>query len=224
MENKKSTFIMYPTDFLAAVHNFTKRETGELIIALCEYNLYEKISLKISNDVKDKFNVLQKIIDGNNAKYLEICEKRKISAKQKTSKTKAKSKQPSNKELTKPFIDSPTENESEKEKENENESDNDLDNGCREREPETVDNTTFIGAPQVGDVAQYCSKIGIAIDVPAFMSWHNERGWRHGKKYMALDWKKAVRQWYCKDIGISLTDFETMLCGGHNEIRSRKAV
>lgn len=220
MENKKSTFIMYPTDFLAAVHNFTKRETGELIIALCEYNLYEKISLKISNDVKDKFNVLQKIIDGNNAKYLEICEKRKISAKQKTSKTKAKSKQPSNEELTKPFIDSPTENESEKE----NESDNDLDNGCREREPETVDNTTFIGAPQVEDVAQYCSEIGIAIDVPAFMSWHNERGWRHGKKYMALDWKKAVRQWYCKDTGISLTDFEIMLCGGHNEIRSRKAV
>ena len=103
MENKKSTFIMYPTDFLAAVHNFTKRETGELIIALCEYNLYEKISLKISNDVKDKFSVLQKIIDENNAKYLEICEKRKISAKQKTSKTKAKSKQPSNEELTKPF-------------------------------------------------------------------------------------------------------------------------
>lgn len=65
MENKKSTFIMYPTDFLAAVHNFTKRETGELIIALCEYNLYEKISLKISNDVKDKFSVLQKIIDEN---------------------------------------------------------------------------------------------------------------------------------------------------------------
>lgn len=220
MENKKSTFIMYPTDFLAAVHNFTKRETGELIIALCEYNLYEKISLKISNDVKDKFNVLQKIIDGNNAKYLEICEKRKISAKQKTSKTKAKSKQPSNEELTKPFIDSPTENESEKE----NESDNDLDNGCREREPETVDNTTFVGAPQEEDVAQYCSEIGIAIDVPAFMSWHNKRGWRHGKKYMALDWKKAVRQWYCKDTGISLTDFETMLCGGHNEIRSRKAV
>lgn len=220
MENKKSTFIMYPNDFLAAVHNFTKRETGELIIALCEYNLYEKISLKISNDVKDKFNVLQKIIDGNNAKYLEICENRKISAKQKTSKTKAKSKQPSNEELTKPFIDSPTENESEKE----NESDNDLDNGCREREPETVDNTTFIGAPQVGDVAQYCSEIGIAIDVPAFMSWHNERGWRYGKKYMALDWKKAVRQWYCKDTGISLTDFETMLCGDHNEIRSRKEV
>ncbi len=220
MENKKSTFIMYPTDFLAAVHNFTKRETGELIIALCEYNLYEKISLKISNDVKDKFNVLQKIIDGNNAKYLEICEKRKISAKQKTSKTKAKSKQPSNGELTKPFTDSPTENESEKE----NESDNDLDNGCREREVHNVDKPEFIGAPSADNVAAYCLELGIAIDVPAFMSWHNERGWRHGKKYMALDWKKAVRQWYCKDTGISLTDFETMLCGSHNEISSRKAV
>ncbi len=220
MESKKSTFIMYPTDFLAAVHNFTKRETGELIIALCEYNLYEKISLKISNDVKDKFNVLQKIIDGNNAKYLEICEKRKINAKQKTSKTKAKDKQNASKTETKPFTDSPTENESEKE----NESDNDLDNGCREREPETVDNTTFIGAPQVEDVAQYCSEIGIAIDVPAFMSWHNERGWRHGKKYIALDWKTAVRKWFCKDMNVPFEEFEQQIYGKQNEIGKVKAV
>lgn len=220
MENKKSTFIMYPTDFLAAVHNFTKRETGELIIALCEYNLYEKISLKISNDVKDKFNVLQKIIDGNNAKYLEICEKRKISAKQKASKTKTKSKQPSNEEPTKLFTDSPSENESEKE----NESDNDLDNGCREREVQSVDKPEFIGAPSADNVAAYCLELGIAIDVPAFMSWHNERGWRYGKKYIALDWKTAVRKWFCKDNGISLIDFETMLCSGNNEISSRKAV
>lgn len=220
MESKKSTFIMYPTDFLAAVHNFTKRETGELIIALCEYNLYEKISLKISNDVKDKFNVLQKIIDGNNAKYLEICEKRKISAKQKTSKTKAKDKQNASKTETKPFTDSTTENESEKE----NESDNDLDNGCREREPETVDNTTFIGAPQVEDVAQYCSEIGIAIDVQAFMSWHNERGWRHGKKYIALDWKKAVRKWFCKDMNVPFEEFEQQIYDKQNEIGKVKAV
>ncbi len=202
------------------MHNFTKRETGELIIALCEYNLYEKISLKISNDVKDKFNVLQKIIDGNNAKYLEICEKRKISAKQKASKMKTKSKQQTHEDVTNPFTDSPTENESEKE----NESDNDLDNGCREREPKTVDNSAFIGAPQVEEVADYCSEIGIAIDVPAFMSWHNERGWRHGKKYMALDWKKAVRQWYCKDTGVSLIDFETLLCGLHHDVTSKKVV
>ena len=217
MEIKKSSFIMYPTDFLAAVHNFTKRETGELIIALCEYNLYEKISLKISNDIKDKFNVLQKIIDSNNAKYLEICEKRKNNAKQKASKPKAKSKQTANKTDANSSTDSPMENESEKE----NESDNDLDNGCREREPKPVDKTTFIGAPQVENVAEYCSEIGIAIDVPAFMSWHIERGWKHGKKYVALDWKKAVRQWYCKDAGIPLEDFETQLCG---EDTPRKAV
>lgn len=220
MESKKSTFIMYPTDFLAAVHNFTKRETGELIIALCEYNLYEKISLKISNDVKDKFNVLQKIIDGNNAKYLEICEKRKINAKQKTSKTKAKDKQNASKTETKPFPDSPTENESEKE----NESDNDLDNGCREREVQSVDNTTFVGAPQEEDVAQYCSEIGIAIDVPAFMSWHNERGWRHGKKYIALDWKKAVRKWFCKDMNVPFEEFEQQIYDKQNEIGKVKAV
>ena len=35
------------------------------------------------------------------------------------------------------------------------------------------------------------------------------------------DWKKAVRQWYCKDAGIPLEDFETQLCG---EDTPRKAV
>ena len=220
MESKKSTFIMYPTDFLAAVHNFTKRETGELIIALCEFNLYEKISLKISNDVKDKFNVLQKIIDDNNAKYLEICEKRKVNAKQKVSKSKAKAKQTDSKALAKPLTDSPTENESDKE----DESVNVLDNGSRERELQSVDNSEFVGAPTVKDVADYCSELGIPVDVMAFMAWHNERGWRYGKKYIALDWKTAVRKWYCKDAGISITGFEAELASRQNELGKGKAV
>ncbi|MBR1600446.1 MAG: hypothetical protein IJ677_02585 [Alphaproteobacteria bacterium] len=220
MESKKSTFIMYPTDFLAAVHNFTKRETGELIIALCEYNLYEKISLKISNDVKDKFNVLQKIIDDNNAKYLEICEKRKNNAKQKASKPRAKVQQTDSKTSAKLLTDSPTENESEKE----NESVNVLDNGSRERELQSVDNSEFVGAPTVKDVADYCSELGIPVDVMAFMAWHNERGWRYGKKYIALDWKTAVRKWYCKDAGISLADFEAGLTAGQNELGKGKVV
>ena len=220
MESKKSTFIMYPTDFLAAVHNFTKRETGELIIALCEFNLYEKISLKISNDVKDKFNVLQKIIDDNNAKYLEICEKRKVNAKQKVSKSKAKAKQTDSKALAKPLTDSPTENESDKE----DESVNVLDNGGRKRELQSVDNSEFVGAPTVKDVADYCSELGIPVDVMAFMAWHNERGWRYGKKYIALDWKTAVRKWYCKDAGISLADFEDGLTSGQYELSKGKVV
>lgn len=214
MENKKTSFIMYPTDFLAAVHNFTKRETGELIIALCEFNLYEKISLKISNDVKDKFNVLQKIIDDNNAKYLEICEKRKVNAKQKVSKSKAKAKQTDSKTSAKSLTDSPTENESDKE----NESVNVLDNGSRERELQSVDNSEFVGAPTVKDVADYCSELGIPVDVMAFMAWHNEHGWKYGKKYIALDWKNAVRKWYCKDVGISITDFDARLAGRQYEL------
>jgi len=61
------------------------------------------------------------------------------------------------------------------------------------------------------DVAAYCSEIGIAINVPAFISWHKERGWKHGKKYVATDWQKAVRQWYCKDNELSLHEFEIAL-------------
>ena len=87
-----------------------------------------------------------------------------------------------------------------------------------------MDNTTFIGAPQVEDVAQYCSEIGMAIDVPAFMSWHNERGWRHGKKYIALDWKTAVRKWFCKDMNVPFEEFEQQVYGKQNEVSKRKAV
>ena len=182
--------------------------------------MYEKISLKISNDVKDKFNVLQKIIDDNNAKYLEICEKRKNNAKQKASKPRAKVQQTDSKTSAKLLTDSPTENESEKE----DESGNVLDNGCRERELQNVDNLGFVGAPSAENVADYCTELGISVDVPAFMAWHNERGWRHGKKYIALDWKNAVKKWYCKDAGLSLTDFEKELSVRQNELGKRKAV
>ena len=87
-----------------------------------------------------------------------------------------------------------------------------------------MDNSGFVGAPSVENVADYCKELGIAVDVPAFMSWHNERGWRHGKKYVALDWQKAVRQWYCKDAGISMTSFEAELAAHQNELGKRKAV
>lgn len=71
-----------------------------------------------------------------------------------------------------------------------------------------MDNLSYIGAPTAEDVAGYCDEIGITIDIPAFISWHNERGWKHGKKCIARDWQKAVRQWYCKDNELSLHEFE----------------
>ena len=36
--NKKTSFVMYPADFLAAVHNFRKNEVADLIIAIWEFN------------------------------------------------------------------------------------------------------------------------------------------------------------------------------------------
>lgn len=34
--DKKTSFVLYPADFLAAVHNFKKSQIADLIIALCE--------------------------------------------------------------------------------------------------------------------------------------------------------------------------------------------
>ena len=46
--DKKTSFVLYPADFLAAVHNFRKNEVADLIIALCETNFYGGVSFKMA--------------------------------------------------------------------------------------------------------------------------------------------------------------------------------
>lgn len=222
--NKKKSFVMYPADFLAAVHNFRKNDICDLIIAICEFNLYGSTSVKLSGLKKDRFDSIQRVITIHNERWLQMCEINAQNAKKGASQRKAAAKRPDNELPTIPPSGRPLESEKEKESEIENESGNKLDNGCREREPQNVDNSRFVGAPSAENVADYCAELGIAVDVPAFMSWHNERGWRHGKKYVALDWKQAVRKWYCKDAGVSLTDFETEFTSRQNELSKVKAV
>ena len=224
MDNKKTSFVMYPADFLAAVHNFRKNEVADLIIAICEFNLYGSTSVKLAGLKKDRFDSIQRVITAHNERWLQMCEINAQNAKKGVSHRKATAKRPVSETPPTPLSGRPLESEKEKESEIENVLDNDSDNGGREREPESVDNSGFVGAPSAENVADYCKELGIAVDVPAFMAWHNERGWRHGKKYVALDWQKAVRQWYCKDAGISITGFEAELASRQNELGKRKAV
>ena len=224
MDSKKTSFVMYPADFLAAVHNFRKNEVADLIIAICEFNLYGSTSVKLSGLKKDRFDSIQHVITLHNERWLQMCEINAQNAKKGASNRKANAKRPVSETPSTPPSGRPLESEKEKESEIENVLDNDSDNGGREREPESVDNSGFVGAPSADNVADYCKELGIAVDVPAFMAWHNERGWRHVKKYVALDWKQAVRKWYCKDVGISLTDFEIELTSRQNELGKGKVV
>lgn len=206
--DRKTSFIIYPADFLAAVHNFKKSQVYELIIALCQFNLYGKLDKKLSDVVQEKFDTLQKIIDTNNAKYAEICEKRKAIGSKGGSKPKANVKQKSTAKQTSPR----TEDEEDKEQDN----DSVFIKNNKNKGAENVDNSGFVGAPSVEDVADYAQSSGYTIDPIAFVNWHAERGWRHGKKYMAVDWQKAVRKWYCKENGLSMDEMESMsdICSG----------
>lgn len=222
--NKKTSFVMYPADFLAAVHNFRKNEVADLIIAICEFNLYGSTSVKLAGLKKDRFDSIQRVITAHNERWLQMCEINAQNAKKGASHRKATAKRVDSEPPTTPPSGRPLESEKEKESEIENVLDNDSDSGCREREVQNVDNSGFVGAPSADNVSDYCKELEIAVDVPAFISWHNERGWRHGKKYVALDWKQAVRKWYCKDAGISITSFETELAARQNELGKGKAV
>lgn len=207
MENKKSSILIYPADFLAAVHNFKKSEVADLIVAICEFNLFGSTSVNLSEMKKTRFDIIQQVISRHNEKWLQMCEINAQNARKAASKRKANAKRADSEVIQFPS----TGRKQESEKEKESESDKVLDNGCRDREALVGDNLVFVGAPTVEMVAGYCTEIGIAINIPAFISWHNERGWKHGKKYIAQDWQKAVRQWYCKDNEISLHEFEIAL-------------
>ena len=220
MESKKTSFIIYPADFLAAVHNFRKNQVADLIISLCEFNLYGKVTCKLSEAVKDKFAVLQDIVNSNNAKYQEICEKRKASGSKGGSNRQANRKQMQSKNQANISKDSPRDSERESEKEKDSESENKF--CCRE--PDVVDKPDYPGAPSIDEVTAYCKEIGIAIDAEAFMAWHNERGWHHGKTYIALDWQKAVRKWFCKDMNVPFDEFEQQVLSSQSELSKGKEV
>lgn len=201
--DRKTSFIFFPAEFLSAVHNFRKSQVADLIIALCEINYYGDLSVKLSEPVKKRLESLQATIDKNNAKYKEICEKRQASGAKGGSKHQAKSKQSSSKHQAK--VPPPHTGESEKE----NESDNEYDNGNKDKVAENVNKSGYVGAPTVEEVAAYAQESGYAIDPIAFVRWHEERGWMNGKKYIAVDWRKAVRKWFCKENGLSLSEMET---------------
>ena len=92
-ENDKKTIILNLPEFLAAVHNFRKSEVGDLILYLCEKNLYGYSRLKLNERVSEKFEVLQNIVDEYRRRYNALRESRKKSGSKGGSKTQANRKQ-----------------------------------------------------------------------------------------------------------------------------------
>lgn len=209
--DKKTTILLDTAGFLAAVHNYKKSEIADLIVALCEFNLYGCTSVKLTDMKKIHFDAIQEIIDLRNSRWLKTCEINAQNAKKRTSNRKATAErnlsEPPNPAQTARTEDK--ENDSEEDKDIE--SDSDLKNKKdKNKEANFVDKSRYVGAPSVEEVAIYCKESGYTIDPVAFVKWNSERGWMNGKKYIALDWRKAVRKWFCKENGLSYSEMESM--------------
>lgn len=198
--DKKTSFILYPADFLAAVHNFRKSQIANFIIALCEFNLYGSVTLKLSELEKKRFDSLQKDIDIRNENWRKTCEINAQNAKIGASKRKATAKRKAN------VVADNSPNVRKGDRERESESDNE--NGCIDKKANIGDKPKFAGAPSVEEVADYAKKNGYTIDPVAFVRWNEERCWMNGKKYIALDWQKAVKKWYCKENNLTYAELE----------------
>ncbi len=202
--DRKTSFVFYPAEFLASVYNFSNCECAMLIKALCEYALYGKITKNLSEKVQNRFDFLQSGIDENNRKYFEICEKRKAGGSKGGRPKREKENlkvftEPKNRANEKP----------DKDKGDENEEIRNVFINNKNKEQNSVDKSRYVDAPSVEEVSAYCKESGYTIDPIAFVKWNSDRGWMNGKKFIGLDWRKAVRKWWCKENHISTEKMET---------------
>ena len=112
----------------------------------------------------------------------------------------------------------------EKDKDKGEESENVFIKNNKNKGAENVDKSGYVGAPSVEEVAEYCKRSGYTIDPVAFVRWNEERGWMNGKKYIAVDWRKAVRKWFCKENGLAYSEMETMTDICHDVLSKVKVV
>ena len=213
--DKKTTILLDTAGFLAAVHNYKKSEIADLIVALCEFNLYGSTSVKLTDMKKIRFNAIQEVIELRNSRWLKTCETNAQNAKKRTTNRKATAERNSSEPPEPAQSDRPEDKEKDKENDSEldedKESENDFINKKdKDKERENVDKSRYVGAPSIEEVAIYCKESGYTIDPVAFVKWNSERGWMNGKKYIALDWRKAVRKWFCKENGLSYSEMESM--------------
>ena len=71
--DKKTTILLDTAGFLAAVHNYKKSEIADLIVALCEFNLYGCTSVKLTDMKKIHFDSIQEVIELRNSRWLKTC-------------------------------------------------------------------------------------------------------------------------------------------------------
>ncbi len=125
MENRKTSIIIYPADFLASVHNFKKSEIANLIVAICEFNLFGATSVKLSELNKKRFDAIQQVIANHNEKWRQTCEINAQNAKRAVSRRKANAKRTVSEVIEFPSTGRQQEKESENEKESDKVNDKD---------------------------------------------------------------------------------------------------
>lgn len=212
MESKPS-FVFFPADFLAAVHNFRKNQIADLIIALSEHNLYGKISTPLSEKIKDRFFTLQKRIDENNQKYYETLEKRKVGGiKGGRPKKEKNNLKVLNGDKNAPVCEPCSESDDDNESDNENIFIKNKNNESVSVEKNGVQPNAE-GAPSVSDIVKYCKMSGANIDPVKFVEFYNARQWKAGKEYVPNKWQRYVDDWDARNRGLQPTSSELQPIG-----------
>ena len=117
--DKKTTILLDTAGFLAAVHNYKKSEIADLIVALCEFNLYGCTSVKLTDMKKIHFDAIQDVIELRNSRWLKTCEINAQNAKKRTANRKATAERNSSEPPEPAQTDRPEDKERDKENDSE---------------------------------------------------------------------------------------------------------
>ena len=164
------------------------KDIAEAITAIMNYALKGEVYSGTNLAVVLLMGMVKAQIDDNNARYQEICEKRKKAIESRWKKVSDENN--SIQENTNVFkgIQVYTDNDS----------DNDSDSeGVYENESGRDNKIKRFRKPTYEEVEEYCRERNNGIDAHSFVDYYESKDWKIGKSKMK-DWKAAIRTWESK--------------------------
>lgn len=173
----KKTYLMYKTwnPMLKALDNESLGKLMKSILELQDGNI------KMPDDpiLDAVFYMIKGVMDGDEQKYSETCEKRSKAASVRYKDANV--------------CNSTQVNANASDNDNDNENDNDL------LKKENKEKRQLFIPPTIEEAQAYISEKGYKVDAERFVDFYTSKGWMVGKNKMK-DWKSAIRNWSRQDV------------------------
>lgn len=169
------------------VAKLSDKQAGVLFKSILMYAKNGTVATFEDSAVDIAFELIRQDIDYTNAKYNEVCEKRKNAIQKRWSNTKNTNVCKCIQNDTKQY--KPIHNDNDVD----NDNDRDIDISFQKEKDKKEKVSRFI-KPTLAEIKDYCTSRNNGIDPQAFFDFYESKGWKIGNTPMK-NWRAAVNTW-----------------------------